>query len=705
VAITPLTTFTGGVLGDPITTTSEPVFNAKTGTVVYGPAIPGVAGASMRINSVFGDMNLSLGGRTTARIGYWLYVNGGTQSAAWAHCLWRAGTTNRFDMTMLFSTPGRLRGRGDNASATTLVGDVTGYDLSTAQPGPVYIEVRWEQGVGQTWYIWLPGNTSATPSQTITGAFTGTGVDNVRFGNVTGTSGLDVLFGGLVISDGEQIRQGPVVGTVDWAHNGWASSDSQFSVKAKTTGATLVALEHSVNADFSSSTTSAPVAPDAQGYVTLLSGTVTQQRYWRVIVDGQVSTVTGRSRPRSSITGTVTFGWGSCFYTGAPQAVFDLIMARSPHFFVLVGDYGYTFISSQPAGSVSPTDPAAIRGYREGVLQAAGSRALTAQVPISYTYSDGDGAGGNADGTTGGHANGSIQAVYRQMYEHGTLPLAGSGARSWIIKVGTREVRMIQTDETVQASPKGDTDDAAKTKLGAAQKAWLKAEMLAAKAANQGVLWMGDGPWGEPANNTGTGNTWARYNTERVELGTFITSNGIKVARLHGDTHTLFYDDGTNNPWGGFPTASAAPMHETAQPYGGTVSGGKWPTTTTNASRQYGIATLTDNGSGVTVGLKGYSSTIADPTEVERFSASILFNFPAPTGPTSSRDATFFRANSGLTPAGLFSDDDHERAWYALQGTTGSLADTEYSYLKGKYPGVGGRSLADLRVEAYGKVN
>lgn len=172
------------------------------------------------------------------------------------------------------------------------------------------------------------------------------------------------------------------------------------------------------------------------------------------------------------------------------------------------------------------------------------------------------------------------------------------------------------------------TDGATKSKLGAEQKSWFLSEIAAAKAAGQAVIWFGDGPWVEPTGAPGasaTYNSWARYDTERTELGARIAASGVRLVRLHGDTHSLFYDDGTNNrAWGGFPTASAAPFHTTAQRFGYAVSGGSYPTAgSIDGAQQYGFARIVDDGTRFELELSGFSSTAAEPREVERFRAVI----------------------------------------------------------------------------------
>ena len=176
----------------------------------------------------------------------------------------------------------------------------------------------------------------------------------------------------------------------------------------------------------------------------------------------------------------------------------------------------------------------------------------------------------------------------------------------------------VHTDETTAASARGAADNAQKTKLGSNQKSMFKQMIDTAQEQNWAVVWFGDGPWATPPS-VGTHNDWSAYNTERVELGNYIQNSGVKLVRLHGDTHSLFADDGTNNPYGGFPYASAAPLHTTANVYGRPVTHGSWPTAQTNSSRQYGIGEFSDVDGNLTLTIRGYSSTNALPTEVERF--------------------------------------------------------------------------------------
>lgn len=609
-----LSSFTGGAIGTNPSTATEPWASSAGGTasnMTYQAGIAGTTGQSVEVTTARDFVWTTPGPRW--RLGMWVNRGAGTQTAGLAFILLRSATTNRGDVFLRNQNGGQIALRA-GAGGTTYAGQSA---TTIANGDTWWVELDYN-ATAVTLYLWKPGNATATPDDTFTST-TAAAVDNVRLFNPTGVTGMTMRFGELWMSDGEQIRTGAAApGTLTFLSNVWADQSTAVLV-GKTSGAVEVTL--TVGGVATS------VTPDAAGYfraeVTgLAAGT---SHAWDITVDG-VSRRTGTVKTLPS-SGPVSFGWGSCFDTNT-SGVFDLMAARNPAFFTMLGDWGYQYITGGPNGNTSATDVATVRAQREPVLAAANPQGFFTGRPISYTYSDCDGAGANADGTTGGHATGAVQAAYRQQFAHPTLPLTNSGARSWVIG----RTRFVHTDETAAASVRDSTDNASKSKLGTEQKTWFKGQLDAAKAAGQAVVWFGDGPWIEPAGvGSATYNSWAKYNTERVELGNYIAAlraQGLRIVRLHGDTHTLFYDDGTNNPWGGFPTASAAPIHTTGQPYGYPVSGGKYPTETTNGARQYGVAQLTDDASGFKLELWGYSSTAAAPTEVERFHAIVDLSTP-----------------------------------------------------------------------------
>jgi len=82
------------------------------------------------------------------------------------------------------------------------------------------------------------------------------------------------------------------------------------------------------------------------------------------------------------------------------------------------------------------------------------------------------------------------------------------------------------------------TDNASKTMLGAAQKAWLKAALLASTATFKVIA---SGKTTYKATAGGTGDDWTVYSTERDELIDYINAQGIKgVVWMCGDAHGAF---------------------------------------------------------------------------------------------------------------------------------------------------------------------
>ncbi|MCK8477244.1 alkaline phosphatase D family protein [Microbacterium aurugineum] len=644
-----LSSFTGGAIGTNPTTATEPWASSAGGTeanMTYQAGIAGTTGQSVEVTGARDLVWTPPGSHW--RLGMWVYRVSGTQTLGQACILLRSSTTNRGDLFLRNQNGGQFALRAGSGGTT-----YAGQSATTIANGDVWwVEIEYNS-TAVTLYLWEPGNTTGTPDDTFTST-TAAAVDNVRLFNPTGSTGLTMRFGELWTSDGEQIRAaGPTAGTLTFLSNVWADQSSAVIV-----GKVADATDVTVTVGGISST----VSPDSAGYfrASVTGLTAGTSHAWDVSVD-DVSRRTGTVVTLPTSADGLTFGWGSCFDSNT-SGVFGLIAARTPDFYAMLGDWGYQYITGGPNGNTSPTDVETVRAHREAVLAATNPQGFFTGRPISYTVSDCDGGGANADGTTGGLATGAVQAAYRQQFAHPTLPLTNSGARSWVVG----RVRFIQTDETVAASAKATADgyrdnptpeqpsvpNPDKTKLGAEQKAWFKGQIDAAKAEGQAVVWFGDGPWIEPISITG--NSWRAYPTERAELGNYIAASGVRLIRLHGDTHTLFYDDGTNNPWGGFPTASAAPMHTTAQPFGYTVSGGKWPTSTTNSSRQYGIAQVADDGATLTLSLQGYSSTVSAPTEVERFNATVDLTPASFTGSGALTLPTLTASGSGSSTVPVF---------------------------------------------------
>lgn len=521
------------------------------------------------------------------------------------------------------------------------------YDLD---PGDKWsFEVYW-LGLDATVYVWNGEDTTGAADFTWTGTMA-QAPTNFMWANDS-NDGVDATLYDLWISDGERRGAGPTPGTLVFTSNVYAEQNF-VKLAGKTSAASGVSLDINGNTFFAT--------PDADSYFEVeATGLSAGTAYpWTLSVDG-VSAKTGTVTTLPATANGLKFLWGSCFDTYT-SGFFSLATARNPHFIAELGDWGYQYITGGPNGNTSPTDLTTVRSHREAVLSAAAPQSLFTTFPTSYTYSDCDGAGSNSDSTTGGHATGAVQAAYRQQFAHPDFPLSDCGARSWV----TGRIRFIHTDETPLASPKGNTDNSSKTKLGASQKAWFKDQITAAKAAGQSVVWFGDGPWAAPAA-VGTNNDWSAYNTERTELGLFIQDSGVKLVRLHGDTHSLFADDGTNNSWGGFPYMSAAPFHTTATVWGRPTTNGVWPTVSTNSSRQYGVGSITDDGDTITLTLRGFSSTNGAPTEVERVTMVLDMTPPDGEAPWAVLDLSQTTPGDNITTDnsyGFFSDYPASPRW------------------------------------------
>ena len=606
--LTTESSWTGGALGVNPTLTTEPTFSAQGGiatNAVYSAAIGGESGQAVRVTGVRYFTRAVSGNHW--RRAFRVSRVAGTQTAGHAVLILRSGAKNVADVFIRNQNGGQYALRA-GAGGTTYMGQSTTATANGEAPWRIEVEYESTGGVHTVrLYLFNPGNNSTSPNDTFTGTTT-LPVDDFHILNPTGTTGLTLDVGSVLYEDtGAPIWAGASApGTLTFLSNIWGSQSS-LRVSGKVADAT--------NVTFAVGGNTTTVTPDAAGYfkATLTGLTAGTSHSWEVLVDG-VSRRTGSSRTLPSTLNGHRILWGSCFDTYT-SGFFANAAARDPDLIAMVGDWSYPYLN----GVIASTDLATVRAVKETVLAAAGPQGLFSKFITSYTYSDTDGAGANSDGTWQGFTSGAVQGAYRQQWAHPDLPLADTGARSWVID----KVRFIQTDELTMAADRSATDNSSKSKLGTAQKAWFKAQIDAAKDAHQSVVWFGDGPWLGAASTGGTNNQWTAYSTERTEPGAYIAASGVKLIRLHGDTHTLFCDDGTNNQWGGFPTASAAPFHTTANPYGGTVTGGKWPTAQTNSSRQYGIAEFSESLGVLTLNLRGYSSTNSEPTEVERFNMPV----------------------------------------------------------------------------------
>ena len=361
-----------------------------------------------------------------------------------------------------------------------------------------------------------------------------------------------------------------------------------------TENVTGLRLAVSLNSDLSSPIYAGP--EDTVGRVArfdvsgLAAGT---QYYYGVELDGELLTKKIgklKTKPAASF----KFAFASCNSSGSDSAVFDAIVAEDPDFFIHVGDLHYEDISSADI---------ALFNDAFNVTLASGPGRLFSNVATHYIFDDHDYGPNDSDGTFVGRAQ-SVEA-YRQRVPHPTLEEAGpDGAIYHSFEVG--RCVFIMTDLRSRASPKGATDDASKTMMGATQKAWFKD--LLSDPANAGKFFFWCSSRVFTTTTIAGHDSWAGFTTERTEIADHIKANCLgRIAILTGDRHQLGIDDGTNSDYatgggGPVPVFMAAPLDRATNTHGsGTFSEG-----VSSGQGQYGIVEVTDSGgSTITIDMTG----------------------------------------------------------------------------------------------------
>ena len=267
------------------------------------------------------------------------------------------------------------------------------------------------------------------------------------------------------------------------------------------------------------------------------------------------------------------------------QKVFETIAAEEPLFFIFIGDLHY---NDTNVPSVAP-----YRANYDAVLAGQSFGKLLRSMNVVYVWDDHDCAGNGTDKTRIG-----IPFARRAFREYvPSYPLATSnGTINQAFTVG--RARFIITDNRSASDPATKPDDANKTMLGAAQKAWFKNQLLAAKASPncKVIFWVSSNPWiGSPRPNK---DRWQSYTTERREIADFLKANAIRnLCILSADMHALAYDDGSNSDYatgGGLPipVLQAAPLAQVGSRKGGPYSSGR----PIMKAGQYGIVEISDDG-------------------------------------------------------------------------------------------------------------
>lgn len=367
---------------------------------------------------------------------------------------------------------------------------------------------------------------------------------------------------------------------------------------------------------------SSSVAVDAQGVAKIaVTGLDPNTRYWWRIEDNAVedTSVTGQfwTAPPAGLPASFTFacagdaGAGdSGFVTDrvSEHPVFPKILEHSPRFFIHPGDFNYR----DPGSGVHTPLPVTEDTYRDGyddVLTFNGTlgtnapqQVLYRNCPLVYTWDNHDfgfvvGSSTDSDGNLPHKTEARL--AYQERIPHYPLG-AGSGDVPIYHTFVYGRVRFIVLDCRSERSPNTDPDDASKTMLGAAQKAWL--ETILATATEKALCVVNSGQWiNQPAET----DTWQGYNTERAEVVGWFEQYGWlnKMFMLTASMHALGLDRGTGNTWGGFPVALFAALDAGgAVPLYGYYDQGP----TQPGHGQYGTVDIEDLGSVIAVTLTGW---------------------------------------------------------------------------------------------------
>jgi phosphodiesterase/alkaline phosphatase D-like protein len=359
------------------------------------------------------------------------------------------------------------------------------------------------------------------------------------------------------------------------------------------------------------------------------------QYYYALEVNGSVlldERGTFKTFPPADQPASFHFAFASCARTGSDNPVFDTIRGLHPLFFLHTGDLHYLNITSN-----------ALVKFRMGydrVLIAPRQSRLYRSVPLVYIWDDHDFAGNNSD--RGAPAHFAARYVYEEYVPHYNLP-AGTGGVPIYQSFTVGRVKFILTDLRSERDPVKTPDTPNKSMLGAKQKAWFKNELLAAKGKYPLIFWVSSVPWiGNtgvnyyPINGNVTGfihqrnarqfkrdpataeddrnvknddDFWGAFSYERREIAEFIRDNHISgVCILHGDSHMLAADDGTDSDYanaGGapLPVLCAGPLDQSASIKGGPYSQGVYKAR--NGEGCFGSVQVRDAGAKIHVQYSG----------------------------------------------------------------------------------------------------
>lgn len=215
-----------------------------------------------------------------------------------------------------------------------------------------------------------------------------------------------------------------------------------------------------------------------------------------------------------------------------------------------MGDEHYYDLTSGSHGIVGGPSLANYRRAKSDVQLQTNQHALNRSVPMISMWDDHDFLGNDLSAVADPVAAARCAQVYREREPH--YPLETSEGVYFSHQVG--RVLFVVLDSRYYASANADPNDANKTMLGTAQKAWMLSTLAATSA--KFIVVVGSRQW----TRTDGIDTWASFPGERQELADLFTGLGLadRMCMVYADRHAVKLM--ATQPWGGFPVMLAAPF-------------------------------------------------------------------------------------------------------------------------------------------------
>ena len=395
----------------------------------------------------------------------------------------------------------------------------------------------------------------------------------------------------------ESALAAPPTWRVDWAWAGAVTPDG-FTVKARINADGRVRLLVGTDPALAGARASAPVAADDDrdgGTVSLAATGLDPDTayYYGIEFDGRLDrSRIGRLRTFPEGRGSFTFAFSGCARVGSNGAVFDAIRRERPLLYLTTGDLFYSNIDENSRGRF-------LDAY-DRTLSPPAQDALHRSTAAAYVWDDHDYGGDGSDATT--ESRPAARWAYRTVVPHYPLAAGPGGPIYQAFSAG--RVRFLLLDTRSERDPSSEPDDGRKSMLGAAQRAWLERELLAARDSHALTVVVSSVPWIQEAEAGLDG--WGGYSTERAELSRFVARHRIRnLLLLAGDAHMLAIDDGSNSDYSGTGRAGFPVMHAGALDRPGSEKGGPYSEGAFPGAGQYGLVTVDDRGGEVEVSLSG----------------------------------------------------------------------------------------------------